>query len=87
MQQLWIPLAWGVGFVLKKYTLISNKAIPVVVWAITIVGYCTVSGDWSLMGVLQGVLRGAIALGFHTGGKNVFEGVKAFLANLKIGRG
>ena len=87
MQELWIPVAWAVGFVLKKYTVVSNKMIPLIVWGITIVGYCVTTGDWSINGVLAGALRGAVALGFHTGGKNILEGVRGFLSGVKIGRG
>lgn len=86
MQQLWIPLAWAVGFVLKKYTILSNKMIPLAVWGITIVGYCATTGDWSVNGIIAGALSGAVALGFHSGGKNLLQGLRGMLGSVSVGR-
>lgn len=84
---LYLPIVWFFAWWLKNRTIIDNGTIPVFVVAMCAVGQCIGTllsgGSIGYTTVMAGAMWGVVAVGGHSGFKNVLDLVK----RIKLGRG
>ena len=72
IQELWVPVALGIGALLK-YMGASSRAIPVCVVTVCIIGQLVNADTVTVNTIAQGILRGLVVIGFYSGTKNTLQ--------------
>lgn len=76
LKTLAIPVIMGFAQWIKKYTTISNKAIPLIVVLLCTAVECLAGGNVSLHTVLKGAGWGFVTVGLYSAAKNTAEGLR-----------
>ncbi len=76
VKSLAIPVIMGFAAWLKKYTVVSNKAIPLIVVAMCVAVECFAAGNASAYTILKGAGWGFVTVGLYSAAKNTAEGLR-----------